>query len=83
MTDETQLGKYRILDQLGHGGFATVYRALDTTLEREVALKLLDLLLMRDEAFVTRFHREARAAAGLEHPHIVPIYEVGEAGGRL
>ena len=82
MTEQT-LGKYRILEELGHGGFATVYRALDTTLEREVALKVLDPLLMRDEAFVARFQQEARAAASLEHPHIVPIYEVGEGDGRL
>ncbi len=77
------LGKYRILSKLGKGGFATVYRAEDTTLGREVALKVLDPLLMRDDAFVKRFHREARAAARLEHPHIVPVYEVGESDGRL
>jgi WD40 repeat protein len=68
---------------MGKGGFATVYRAEDTTLGREVALKVLDPLLMRDEAFVKRFHREARSAALLEHPHIVPIYEMGEREGRL
>ena len=82
MTEQT-LGKYEIIEELGHGGFATVYRARDTTLEREVALKVLDPLLMRDEAFVARFQQEARAAASLEHPHIVPIYEVGEGDGRL
>lgn len=77
------LGKYRIIDEIGHGGFATVYRAEDTALGREVALKVLDPLLMRDQAFVTRFQREARAAARLEHPQIVPIYDVGASEERL
>jgi formylglycine-generating enzyme required for sulfatase activity len=81
--DTQQLGKYRILAELGRGGFATVYRALDTTLEREVALKVLDPLLMRDEAWVERFRREARAVARLGHPHIVTIHEIDEADGRL
>jgi serine/threonine protein kinase len=78
-----KLGKYHILEELGKGGFATVYRALDTTLEREVALKVLDPLLMRDEAWVERFRREARAVARLNHPHIVTIHEIDEADGRL
>ncbi|MBN1954425.1 MAG: serine/threonine protein kinase, partial [Anaerolineae bacterium] len=78
-----QLGKYRVLEKLGSGGFATVYRALDTTLEREVALKLLDPLLMRDGHWVERFRREARAVARLDHPHIVTIHEIGETGERL
>ena len=77
------LGKYTILEEIGRGGFATVYRAEDTVLGREVALKVLDPLLMRDEAFVARFQREARAAASLEHSQIVPIYDVGEGEGRL
>jgi len=80
---ESRLGKYRILEEIGHGGFATVFRAVDTTLEREVALKVLSPLLMQDQAFVARFQQEARAAASLEHPHIVPIYEVGKAEGHL
>ncbi len=82
MTDTT-LGKYRILAEIGKGGFATVYRALDTTLDREVALKVLDPLLARDPAWVARFQREAKAIARLKHPHIVTIYEVGESEGRL
>lgn len=77
------LDKYQIIEEIGHGGFATVYRAKDTELEREVALKVLDPLLMRDGAFVERFQREARSAARLEHPQIVPIYDVGEGAGRL
>ncbi len=81
--DTPQLGKYKILNELGKGGFATVYRALDTTLDRDVALKVLDPLLVRDETWVTRFHREAKAVARLKHPHIVTIYEIGEAEDRL
>ncbi len=83
MENVQQLGKYRIREELGRGGFATVYRALDTTLEREVALKVLDPLLMREETWVARFRREAKAVARLRHPHIVTVYEVGEAEGRL
>ncbi len=84
MTEETQqLGKYRILDELGRGAFATVYRALDTTLDREVALKILHPQLLTDPTFVERFKREARAMADLTHPHIVTVYEIGEVEGRL
>jgi serine/threonine-protein kinase len=77
------IGKYRIVEEIGRGGFATVYRAVDTTLAREVALKVLDPLLMRDTAWVDRFHREARTVAALDHPHIVTIHEIAEAEGRL
>jgi formylglycine-generating enzyme required for sulfatase activity len=77
------LGKYRLLAELGRGGFATVYRAEDTTLGREVALKVLDPLLMRDGAWVAHFRKEARTVAALDHPRIVTIHEIAEAGGRL
>lgn len=77
------LGKYQILEEIGQGGFGTVYRAKDTVLGREVALKVLNPLLMRDAGFVERFRREAEAAARLEHLHIVPIYDAGEVEGRL
>jgi len=77
------LGKYQILGQIGRGGFATVYRALDTTLRREVALKILHPQLLTDTAFVGRFQHEARTLAGLRHSHIVTIYEVGEVEGQL
>ena len=80
---DLHISKYQVVEKIGHGGFATVYRAHDTVLEREVALKVLDPLLMRDGAFVERFQREARSAARLEHPQIVPIYDVGEGAGRL
>ena len=83
MQGTEQLGKYRILEELGRGGFATVYRALDSTLDREIALKVLDPLFLRDATWVARFRREAKAAARLVHPHIVTIYEIDEADGRL
>ncbi|GAG10118.1 unnamed protein product, partial [marine sediment metagenome] len=84
MTEDTQqLGKYQILSELGRGAFATVYRALDTTLDREVALKVLHPQLLTDPTFVARFKREARTMADLTHPHIATIYEIGEVEGRL
>jgi serine/threonine protein kinase len=75
------LGKYQIEDEIGRGGFATVYRALDTTLDRIVALKVLAPHLIWDTTFVERFKQEARAAANLHHPNIVIIYEVHEIEG--
>jgi len=76
------LGKYTILSELGQGGLATVYHALDTTLQREVALKVLDPMLFRDPTFVQRFEQEARVAANIEHPNLVTVYEIAEAEGR-
>ena len=73
------LGKYEIFEELGKGGFATVFRAVDTTLDREVALKVLHPQLLVDSTLVERFQREARALANLRHPHIVTVYEVTEA----
>jgi serine/threonine protein kinase len=75
------LGKYQILDEIGRGGFATVYRALDTSLDRVVALKVLAPHLIWDSTFLERFKQEARAAANLHHPNIVTIYEVHEIEG--
>jgi hypothetical protein len=85
MTDSTsyQFGKYRVETELGRGGFGAVFQAVDTTLDRIVALKILDPLLMQDTTWVMNFRREARVMARLEHPHIVPIYEIGEEAGRL
>ncbi len=78
-----QIGKYEIIEELGQGGFATVYRARDPTLGRDVALKVLDPFLMRDPVLVERFRREARAAARLRHPNIVTLYEIGQEEGAL
>jgi class 3 adenylate cyclase/ABC-type transport system substrate-binding protein len=74
---------YRIERLLGEGGTGAVYLAIDENLDRPVALKLLPPELSRDERFRKRFLREARTAAGLEHPGIVPIYAAGEADGQL
>ena len=77
------LGKYQILEEIGKGDFATVYRAKDIDLEREVALKVMYPMFMRDPLWVKRFRQEARAIARLEHPHIIAIYEVGQSEGVL
>jgi Protein kinase domain len=78
-----QLAGYQIQEQIGRGGMAVVYRALDLRLGRVVALKVLAPHLGEDEAFRQRFIRESRAAAGVDHPHIIPVFEAGEAGGVL
>src|SRR5688500_10803323 len=74
---------YRIDSLIGRGGMAVVYRAEDMRLGRTVALKLLSPQLADNEQFRRRFIQESRLAASLDHPHIVPIYEAGEADGRL
>lgn len=79
----TKLGKYDLHEQLGKGGFGTVYRATDPTLDRVVALKVLHPQLMVDDVFINRFKKEARALAALENHHIVTIYEIGEMDGRI
>ncbi|HEY1360269.1 MAG TPA: protein kinase [Thermoleophilaceae bacterium] len=70
-------GRYRIERRLGAGGMSTVYQALDTVLERAVAVKLLAEHLAEDEAFVARFRREALAAARLMHPNVVQVFDSG------
>lgn len=71
------LGRYELGDEVGEGGMATVYRARDRELRRDVAVKVLFPHLAKREEIVRRFHREARAAASLEHPNILRIYDVG------
>jgi len=78
-----QVAGYQIQERIGRGGMAVVYRALDLRLGRMVALKVLAPHLGEDEAFRQRFIRESRAAAGVDHPHIIPVFEAGEAGGVL
>ena len=77
------LGRYTIRAEIGRGGFATVYQALDASLNREVALKVLHPQMSADRSFVERFRKEARTLASLRHPHIVTVYEVSEVEGRL
>jgi len=83
MTDSfpEKLGKYKIIAEVGQGDFAAVYKAVDTTLDRTVALKVLAPHLLWDYTFVQRFQREARVAANLDHPSIVTIYEVSQIEG--
>jgi len=77
---EALAAEYEIIEELGRGGMAMVYRARDRQLEREVAIKVLPFSLAFDSEFVERFQREARTAAQLEHPNIIPIYRVGRSG---
>jgi Protein kinase domain len=78
-----QVAGYQIAEQIGTGGMAVVYRALDLRLDRPVALKVLAPRLAEDDAFRQRFIRESRAAAGVDHPHIIPVFEAGDADGVL
>src|SRR5690349_6126266 len=70
------LEKYDLLEEIGHGGMATVYRAKDKRLAREVAVKIIHKHLRENSEVATRFHAEARAAAKLRHPNIVEVYDV-------
>jgi serine/threonine protein kinase len=81
--DGTPFGRYRLVELLGRGGMGEVWRAYDTAIGRVVALKVLPAHLANDEIFQQRFRREARAAAGLDEPHVVPIHDFGEVDGRL
>lgn len=80
LVGQTIDGRYQVLAHLADGGMATVYVALDTRLDREVALKVMRRDLASDQAFVARFRREARAAARLSHPHVVGVYDQGQDG---
>ncbi|MFJ8469024.1 serine/threonine-protein kinase [Streptomyces swartbergensis] len=78
-----QIAGYRIEQEIGRGGMAVVYRARDLRLERTVALKLLAPELARNDTFRRRFTHESRAAAAIDHPHIVTVFEAGETDGVL
>ncbi|HQF24345.1 MAG TPA: protein kinase, partial [Polyangiaceae bacterium] len=73
-----ELVKYRLLDEIGHGGMATVYRAIDLRLDREVAVKLMHPHLRENREAAARFVTEARAVAQLRHQGIVEIYDVSD-----
>src|SRR5262245_16973423 len=81
MSAGQSLGRYSLLEKLGEGGMGAVYRARDSRLGRDVALKVLPPDVTGDPARLERFDREARAIAALNHPHIVTIYSTEEADG--
>lgn len=81
MTPQT-IGRYQIKSKLGQGGMASVYHAFDPAFQREVAVKVLPPEFLNDATFRARFEREARTIAALEHPAIVPVYDVGEEAGQ-
>ncbi len=78
-----RISSYQIEQLIGRGGMASVYRAKDVRLDRQVALKVLAPELARDEAFRQRFIRESRSAASVDHPNIIPVFEAGESEGVL
>ncbi|MGE0607031.1 MAG: protein kinase [Pirellulales bacterium] len=77
-----RIGRFEIKQQLGAGAFGEVYRAYDRTLDREVALKVPKATTVSSTRAMDRFLREAKAAAQLRHPHIVPVYDAGQTDGR-
>ncbi|HJS29671.1 MAG TPA: protein kinase, partial [Anaerolineales bacterium] len=72
------IGPYRIMDQLGQGGMATVFKAYHPALDRFVAIKAMHPVFMEDPSFLARFQREAQVVARLDHPNIVPVYDYSE-----
>src|SRR6185369_10147952 len=75
------LGPYQITSQIGKGGMATVYKAYQAAMDRYVALKVVAGQFADDKTFMQRFRQEARMIAKLEHPHILPVHDFGEADG--
>ena len=83
LVGQTIDGRYQVFALLARGGMATVYQALDLRLDRTVALKVMHRHLAEDPDFVARFHREAKSAARLTHPHVVAVYDQGTAAGLI
>ncbi len=75
------LGQYQVTELIGKGGMATVYRARQISMGRDVAMKVLPRVLLHDGSFLERFYREVKVIAQLQHPHIVPVYDYGEQDG--
>jgi len=80
LTPGHRLLHYRLVKHIGEGGMGVVWKAVDTSLEREVAIKLLPPGLARDSERLARFEREAKLLASLNHPNIASIYWLHEAG---
>ena len=78
-----RLGRYAITRKIGQGGMGTVFEAVQDEINRRVALKVLSKRLMKNEAYLERFRREARSAGALNHPNIVTVFEFGEDKGHL
>ena len=78
----SRIGKYVLEKQIGHGGMAVVFRARDDQLGRPVALKIMAPSVAADAEFQQRFVRESKAAAAVDDPHIIPLFEAGEVGWR-
>ena len=81
LTSGTRLGSYEILEPIGAGGMGEVYKALDTNLGRDVAIKVIREAFSKDEERLSRFEREARILASLNHPNIAAIYGFEEMDG--
>jgi tRNA A-37 threonylcarbamoyl transferase component Bud32 len=81
LTVGENVGPYRIVEQLGQGGMATVFKAYHAALDRYVAIKVMHPAFKEDPTFLARFQREARVVARLEHPNIVPVYDYAEYNG--
>lgn len=80
MASKILAGRYELLEKRGDGGMAVVYKAKDRLLNRFVAIKILKPEFIRDPKFVDSFRRESQAAAGLSHPNVVPVFDVGKEG---
>ncbi len=83
MPEPRLIGKYEIVEELGRGGFAVVYKARDVRLERDVALKVIHGNFAQEQAFVDRFKAEVQTSARLRHPNIVAVYDFDDLNGVL
>src|ERR1700754_84932 len=81
--DEVLFGRYRLISLIGEGGMGKVFKAHDTEIGRDVAIKLLPTELGTQPGYRERFRREAHTAARLTEPHIIPIYDTGEIDGQM